>query len=283
MRVPSLFAAGGAFFSLATAVPLQENKRDVVWTTKLDIVYETVWVTTTLPGVAPSPAAQAPAQGGQGHQQTSSTHTVTVAVSRAPVNTEGAASEASPANSPAPTPTAGDQTSPLVHHRHHHHHHQAASPSSTGDNAPVQSVLTPTPVPTHTTSVDSNPTPTQATTTAGNAGGSSPTSPSGSVHTGDITYYAPGLGSCGITNSASDHIVALAADMMLPMDPPNPNDNPLCGRSITISYGGKTAVATIEDTCPGCSGASLDLTPSLFQIFEPLAVGRVSGVEWWYN
>ncbi|KAF2479910.1 hypothetical protein BDY17DRAFT_302905, partial [Neohortaea acidophila] len=278
MRLPSLFAAGGAFISLAAAVPMQENKRDVVWTTKLNIVYETVWVTTTLPGVAPSPAAQAPAQGGGGGQPSPNTHTVTVEVSRAPVQTEGAASEASRVNSPAPTPTSSVQT----HHRHHHHHHQAASPSSTGDDTPTRSFPTPTPVPIQTTSSDSTPTRTQATTTAGNAGGSSPTSPSGSIHTGDITYYAPGLGSCGITNSASDHIVALAADMMTPMNPPNPNDNPLCGRSITISYGGKTAVATIEDTCPGCSGASLDLTPSLFQIFEPLAVGRVSGVEWWY-
>lgn len=63
----------------------------------------------------------------------------------------------------------------------------------------------------------------------------------------------------------------------------NTNDNPLCGKSITISYGGKTAQATIEDTCPGCSGASLDLTPSLFEVFADLSVGRVSGVQWSYN
>ena len=76
-------------------------------------------------------------------------------------------------------------------------------------------------------------------------------------------------------------IVALAADMM--SGSANPNANPNCGKSITISYGGKTAVATIEDTCPGCAGAGLDLTPALFQQFADLGVGRVAGVEWWFN
>lgn len=63
----------------------------------------------------------------------------------------------------------------------------------------------------------------------------------------------------------------------------NPNENPLCGKSITISHGGVTATATIMDTCPGCSGASLDLTPSLFEKFGQLAEGRISGVQWSYN
>ena len=77
-------------------------------------------------------------------------------------------------------------------------------------------------------------------------------------------------------------IVALAADVMEQWTG-NPNLNPNCGKSITISHNGKTAQATIEDTCPGCSGNSLDLTPSLFEVFADLSVGRVSGVEWWFN
>lgn len=98
-----------------------------------------------------------------------------------------------------------------------------------------------------------------------------------------LQYYTPGMGSCGITNAESDSIVALAEDMMASMDGGNPNNNPYCGRSITISYGGKTAQATIEDKCPGCAGAGLDLTPSLFQQFADLGEGRVSGVQWWFN
>jgi len=107
------------------------------------------------------------------------------------------------------------------------------------------------------------------------------TAPTAGKNSGDITYYAPGLGSCGVTNGPSDMIVALAADMMTGYA--NPNDNPNCGKSITISYNGVTATATIEDTCEACTGASIDLTPSLFEKFAPLGVGRVSGVEWWFN
>jgi expansin (peptidoglycan-binding protein) len=63
----------------------------------------------------------------------------------------------------------------------------------------------------------------------------------------------------------------------------NPNDNPLCGKSITISWQGKTATATIMDTCPGCANGGLDLTPSLFQQFAPLSEGRLTGMTWTYN
>ena len=109
-------------------------------------------------------------------------------------------------------------------------------------------------------------------------------SPSGQTsYTGDITYFTPGLGSCGVTNTESDMIVALAEDMMTAAGGANPNDNPYCGRSITMTHGGVTATATIEDTCPGCSGAGLDLTPTLFEKFADLGVGRVSGVQWSFN
>jgi hypothetical protein len=30
------------------------------------------------------------------------------------------------------------------------------------------------------------------------------------THTGDVTFFAPGLGACGITNSASDLMVAVS-------------------------------------------------------------------------
>ena len=78
-------------------------------------------------------------------------------------------------------------------------------------------------------------------------------------------------------------IVALAAGMMAAQGVANPNDNPLCGKSITISYGGKTVQATIEDTCPGCAQDGLDLTPTLFSQLANLDEGRVGGVQWWFN
>ncbi|KAI1098315.1 RlpA-like double-psi beta-barrel-protein domain-containing protein-containing protein [Jackrogersella minutella] len=85
---------------------------------------------------------------------------------------------------------------------------------------------------------------------------------------GDMTYYAPGLGSCGQTNSESDAVVAMS-----------PNQNGNCGKQIIISYGGKTATATVADLCPGCAGDSIDVSPVVFEQLADLAAGRVQ-VTW---
>ncbi|KAI7185467.1 hypothetical protein KC343_g23223, partial [Hortaea werneckii] len=103
----------------------------------------------------------------------------------------------------------------------------------------------------------------------------------GSTYTGDITHYSPGLGSCGWTSSSSDNIVAIAHGIM--DNGANPNNNPLCGQTITISYQGSTHQAKVVDTCPGCEDAAIDLSPSLFEAVAPNGDGRVHGVEWWFN
>jgi predicted RNA-binding Zn-ribbon protein involved in translation (DUF1610 family) len=61
----------------------------------------------------------------------------------------------------------------------------------------------------------------------------------------------------------SDYIVALNT-AQYGSGYPGPN----CGRSITISYGGKTAQATIMDQCPSCGYGDLDLSRSLFNHFS---------------
>lgn len=61
---------------------------------------------------------------------------------------------------------------------------------------------------------------------------------------------------------ASDFIVALNAPQY-GGGYPGPN----CGRSITISYGGKSAQATIRDLCPGCGFGDLDMSRGLFNYF----------------
>ncbi|KAK8058485.1 hypothetical protein PG994_008933 [Apiospora phragmitis] len=89
---------------------------------------------------------------------------------------------------------------------------------------------------------------------------------------GDMTYYNPGLGSCGRHNSDGDAVVALS--------PSQYADHPdACGKNIVINYGGKTATATVVDKCPGCSPMSIDVSPSLFQKLESLDAGRVE-VDW---
>ncbi|KAF5335600.1 hypothetical protein D9758_017267 [Tetrapyrgos nigripes] len=69
------------------------------------------------------------------------------------------------------------------------------------------------------------------------------------TNVGDATFYTPGLGACGITNTESDMIAAVSEQFFdsFPGATPNPNLNPLCGRAISVSSGGKTIQVTIVD------------------------------------
>jgi len=91
----------------------------------------------------------------------------------------------------------------------------------------------------------------------------------------------------------------------------NPNANPICNKNVhvtckaTISHwqhflsshspinvslpfipcsvdGGKTITVRITDRCTGCAYGDLDLSPSAFTNFAPLATGRLHGMTWVY-
>ncbi|EIW74629.1 plant expansin [Coniophora puteana RWD-64-598 SS2] len=82
-----------------------------------------------------------------------------------------------------------------------------------------------------------------------------------------MTYYYPGVGACGYTNTDTQYVVAL-----------NPTDyanGANCNRSLTITYQGNSAIATAVDLCPGCAADGLDLSPSLFEVFADLSVGVI--------
>ncbi|KAI0477984.1 RlpA-like double-psi beta-barrel-protein domain-containing protein-containing protein [Xylaria cf. heliscus] len=85
---------------------------------------------------------------------------------------------------------------------------------------------------------------------------------------GDMTYYNPGLGSCGWTNGDGDAVVALS-----------PSKSGNCGKSIRVHYNGKTATAKVVDKCPGCSDQSIDVSPTVFSQLANLDQGRVQ-VTW---
>ncbi|KAI1270354.1 RlpA-like double-psi beta-barrel-protein domain-containing protein-containing protein [Xylariaceae sp. FL1019] len=91
-------------------------------------------------------------------------------------------------------------------------------------------------------------------------------------YTGDITYYEPGLGACGWTNSDSEDVVALStADY---------DGN--CGKSITITKDGKTASAKVVDKCPSCASGSIDVSSTVFAQLADLSVGRTT-VSWSFD
>ena len=253
--------AASALLSMAAAVPMQQqNKRDTVWTTKVEEEVVTVDVTKTVwlnPGETP-PSHHYPGHnhGHQHHHHKVTSHiqttvTVPAASSAAPVagSSQPAYSAPSPSSAPA---QASSYVAPT-----------SQAPAPTSSVAPAYSSQAPAPPP--------------------SSGGGSAGAPSGQTYTGDITHYAVGLGSCGYTNTNSEAVVAIAEGMMAPGNGINPNKNPWCGKMITISYAGKQTQAKIVDTCGGCARGSIDLSPTLFKTVAPNGDGRVHGVKWWFD
>jgi hypothetical protein len=81
--------------------------------------------------------------------------------------------------------------------------------------------------------------------------------PGPGVHTGDLTYYDPGLGACGYTSTPQQNVLAIGrATFDAVPNGGNPNRSPLCGMQIRISranQSGQTVsvTATVVDRC-GC-------------------------------
>ncbi|KAI2602761.1 RlpA-like double-psi beta-barrel-protein domain-containing protein-containing protein [Hypoxylon sp. NC1633] len=92
---------------------------------------------------------------------------------------------------------------------------------------------------------------------------------------GDITYYTPGLGSCGKTNTDSDLVVALSPAQFSTVPD-------ACGKKIQISLDGKKATATVVDKCPACSPNSIDVSSTVFQSLAPLTQGRAK-ISWSFS
>lgn len=137
----------------------------------------------------------------------------------------------------------------------------AASPSSTVEQTVEASAATPVTSHVHSTTLQ---TVAQASSTG---------SGSGQTFSGDATYYSPGLGACGETNTDSDFIAALNKDQW--GNPSNPNDSPFCGKQVKINRGSKSVTVTITDKCPGCNYGDLDLSPAAFDQIADEAEGRV--------
>lgn len=77
--------------------------------------------------------------------------------------------------------------------------------------------------------------------------------------TGDLTYYTPGLGACGVVSTNSDMIVSLSHFVYDKLTPGgNPNNNPLCGTKLRAKRvneltGEMTSVdLTVVDRCKFC-------------------------------
>ncbi|KAK8050958.1 RlpA-like double-psi beta-barrel-protein domain-containing protein-containing protein [Apiospora rasikravindrae] len=99
------------------------------------------------------------------------------------------------------------------------------------------------------------------------------------AYSGSMTYnpYNGNLGACGRPINNGDSTVAVAPKFFTAG---NPGNDPICGRTVTITYNGKSATAQVWDKCPGCGDNDLDATPDLFtRMVGSLDPGRVN-VQW---
>jgi hypothetical protein len=126
-----------------------------------------------------------------------------------------------------------------------------------------------------------------------------------------LTYYNPGLGSCGITSADSDMICAVSHVLFdAASTGSNPNANPLCGLKLRLRRGDTSVDVKIVDRCMfsvtfhiesllgcailcarmktlvadmdpgvGCKVKDLDVSPAVFEKLADPDLGRVT-VEW---
>lgn len=92
------------------------------------------------------------------------------------------------------------------------------------------------------------------------------------THTGRVTFFHPGLGACGETNTDSDFIVALGHAEF--------DSGSFCGRRLTATFQGKSVTVTVVDRCAGCGQFDLDLSPAAFEQLADLDVGVLNNVQW---
>jgi hypothetical protein len=107
----------------------------------------------------------------------------------------------------------------------------------------------------------------------------------GGPFSGELTYYDPGLGSCGVTSSSSQNIVAVAHSLYdAAQTGSDPNQNPLCGRKIRAKRvkegsGERSVDLTVVDRCTGCAPKDIDVSLSVFKQLADPDLGRVD-VTW---
>lgn len=106
------------------------------------------------------------------------------------------------------------------------------------------------------------------------------------TYTGDLTYYNPGLGACGIDSTDNDPVVAISHYTFdAAQTGSDPNQNPLCNRKIRATrVNEKTGKSvsidvTVIDRCTGCQPTDIDVSPAMFNKMADPDLGRVK-VTW---
>ncbi|CCM05810.1 uncharacterized protein FIBRA_08044 [Fibroporia radiculosa] len=111
------------------------------------------------------------------------------------------------------------------------------------------------------------------------------------THEGWATWYDTGLGACGYTDSNSSPVVAIShliygsggncnQASSLYMCRAGFTDDRAVSQWMEITYNGITQYGKTRDECEACGEYDIDLSPSLFEGFADLSVGKLEDVEW---
>jgi hypothetical protein len=99
---------------------------------------------------------------------------------------------------------------------------------------------------------------------------------------GELTYYTIGMGACGLDHSGQDDTISIAAVSHLLMGTRS-NDNPMCGKTVTIKANGRYVKAVVQEKCMGCAMNDIDVSHKVFkELWDSLELGRTD-VEWWFD
>jgi len=94
------------------------------------------------------------------------------------------------------------------------------------------------------------------------------------THSGQGTFFEPGLGNCGWESKAGDSIVALAMGRY--------GSGGNCGQWVEIHYEGKTKYGKVVDSCEACGQNDLDMSPTLFSELASKSLGRIP-ISWHFQ
>ncbi|KAI1388162.1 uncharacterized protein F4822DRAFT_236406 [Hypoxylon trugodes] len=111
------------------------------------------------------------------------------------------------------------------------------------------------------------------------------------IFTGELTYYDPALGACGIQSNSYEDIVSVSHIIFDATSQGNdPNTNSLCGMRIRVTRdfveagaGNRSVDVVVVDRCVGCQATDLDLSLSVFTQLAPQDSGKVVGSWAWLS
>ncbi|EMD33016.1 expansin-like protein [Gelatoporia subvermispora B] len=102
---------------------------------------------------------------------------------------------------------------------------------------------------------------------------------------GTLFDFNPSLGACGFTNTSDQLVAAVSSDTFhsFPGSGSNPNNNPICHHTLTVSHDGKSVTAQIVDFLGDEPAGDVGLSPAAFSTFAPPSQGVVQDVYWVIN